>query len=149
MGRWQDDRGRRTHCTKGQDEVCHEKIPGTLRTRASGDETGGEGAGCSRPVVCGSDGVQETGSDDTITPVGGHHGDKRGGPVEDRFRRILERRRVESGEESMDETLSEAGEDMEMGNTPEPKPSEEEFTTQELLKDLSREKIGQTLPRHL
>ena len=37
----------------------------------------------------------------------------------------------------MDETLSEAGEDMEVGNTPEPKPSEEEFITQELLKDLS------------
>ena len=66
-------------------------------------------------------------------------GDKRRGPVEDRFRRILERRRVGSGEESMDETLSEAGEDMEVGNTPEPKPSEEEFTTQELLKDLSGE----------
>ena len=37
---------------------------------------------------------------------------------------------------------------MEVGNTPEQKPSEEEFTTQELLKDLS-EKIGQTHPRHL
>ena len=72
MGRWQNDRGRRTHCTKGRDAVCHEKIPGTLRTRAGGDETGGEGAGCSMPVVCGSDGIQETGSDDTITPVGGH-----------------------------------------------------------------------------
>ena len=59
-------------CTKGRDELCHEKIPGTLRTGASGDEIGGEGAGCSRPVVCGSDGIQETGSDDTITPVGGH-----------------------------------------------------------------------------
>ena len=43
-----------------------------LQTGAGGDETGGEGAGCSRPVVCGSDGIQETGSDDTITPVGGH-----------------------------------------------------------------------------
>ena len=53
----------------------------------------------------------------------GTPGDKRSGPVEDRFRRILERRRAESGEESMDETLSEAG--------------EEDFTTQELLKDLS------------
>ena len=42
----------------------------------------------------------------------GTPGDKRSGPVEDRFRRILERRSVESGEESMDETLSEAGEDM-------------------------------------
>ena len=71
-------------------------------------------------------------------------GDKRSGPVEDRFRRILERRRVESGEESMDETLSEAGEDMEVGNTPEPKPSEEEFTTQELLKDLSGENWADT-----
>ena len=69
----------------------------------------------------------------------GNPGDKRSGPVEDRIRRILERRRVESGEESMDETLSEAGEEMEVGNTPEPKPAEEEFTTQELLKDLKGE----------
>ena len=71
-------------------------------------------------------------------------GDKRSGPVEDRFRRILERREAESGEESMDETLSEAGEDMEVGNTPEQKPSEEEFTTQELLKDLSGENWADT-----
>ena len=69
----------------------------------------------------------------------GTPGDKRSGPVEDRFRRILERRRVESGEESMDETLSEAGEEMEVGITPEPKPAEEEFILQELLKDLSGE----------
>ena len=74
----------------------------------------------------------------------GTPGDKRSGPEEDRFRRILERRGVESGEESMDETLSEAGEDMEVGNTPEPKPSEEEFTTQELLKDLSGENWADT-----
>ena len=71
-------------------------------------------------------------------------GDKRSGTVEDRFRRILERREAESGEESMDETLSEAGEDMEMGNTPEQKPAEEEFTTQELLKDLSGENWADT-----
>ena len=71
-------------------------------------------------------------------------GDKRSGPVEDRFRRILERREAESREESMDETLSEAGEDMEVGNTPEQKPSEEEFTTQELLKDLSGENWADT-----
>ena len=44
----------------------------------------------------------------------------------------------------MDETLSEAGEDMEVGNTPEPKSSEEEFTTQELLKDLSGENWADT-----
>ena len=81
----------------------------------------------------------------TTSPLSvGTPGDKRSGPVEDRFRRILERRRVESGEESMDETLSEAGEDMEVGNTPEPKPSEEEFTTQELLKDLSGENWADT-----
>ena len=66
------------------------------------------------------------------TPV-----DKRSGPVEDRFRKILERRQAESGEESMDETLSETGEEMEVGNTPEPKPAEVDFTAQELLQDLS------------
>ena len=71
-------------------------------------------------------------------------GDKRSGPVENQFRRILERREAESGEESMDETLSETGEDMEVGNTPEQKPSEEEFTTQELLKDLSGENWAET-----
>ena len=81
----------------------------------------------------------------TLSPLSvGTPGDKRSGPVEDRFRRILEKRRVESGEESMDETLSEAGEDMEVGNTPEPKPSEEEFTTQELLKDPSGENWADT-----
>ena len=74
----------------------------------------------------------------------GTPGDKRSGLVKDRIKRILERRRVESGEESMDETLSEAGEDMEVGNTPEPRPSREEFTTQELLKDLSEEKWADT-----
>ena len=74
----------------------------------------------------------------------GTPGDKRSGPVEDRFRRILERRRAESGEESMYESFSEAGEDMEVGNTPEPKPSGEEFTTQELLKDLSEENCADT-----
>ena len=39
-------------------------------------------------------------------------GDKKSGTVEDRFKRIFERREAESGDESMDETLSEAGEDM-------------------------------------
>ena len=67
----------------------------------------------------------------------GTPGDKRSGPVEDRFRKILERRQAESGEESLDETLSETGEEMEVGNTPEPKPAEVDFTAQELLRDLS------------
>ena len=71
-------------------------------------------------------------------------GEKRSGTVEDRFKRILERREAESGDESMDETLSEAGEDMEVGNTPEQKPAEEEFTAQELLKDLSEENWADT-----
>ena len=71
-------------------------------------------------------------------------GDKRSGTVEDRFRRILERREAESGDESLDETLNEAGEDMEVGNTPEQKPAEEEFTAQELLKDLSEENWADT-----
>ena len=67
----------------------------------------------------------------------GTSGDKRSGPVENRFRDILERRRAESEAVSMDGTLSETGEEMEVGNTPEPEPAEEDFTTQELLQDLS------------
>ena len=67
----------------------------------------------------------------------GTPGDKRSGPVEDRFRRILERRQAEKGEESMDETLSETGEEIEVGNKPEPKPADVDFTAQELLQDLS------------
>ena len=69
-------------------------------------------------------------------PVG-TPGDKRSGPVETRFRDVLERRRAESEEESIVETLSEAGEEIEVGNTPEPKPAEKDFTTQELLQDLN------------
>ena len=52
----------------------------------------------------------------------GTPGDMRSGPVEDRFRKILERRQAESGDESMDETLSETGEEMDVGNTPQRKP---------------------------
>ena len=37
----------------------------------------------------------------------------------------------------MDETLSETGEEMEVRNTPDPKPAEADFTAQELLQDLS------------
>ena len=37
----------------------------------------------------------------------------------------------------MDETLSEAGEEIEVGDTPKPKPAEEDFTAQELLQYLS------------
>ena len=66
----------------------------------------------------------------------GTPGDKRSGPVEHRFRKILERRQAESGEESMDETLSETGEEKEVGNTPELKPAEVDFTAQELLQEL-------------
>ena len=81
----------------------------------------------------------------TPSPLSVHTpGDKRSGPVEDRFKKILERRRHESEEESMDETLSETGEDMEVGNTPEPGPSGEELTTQELLKDLNEENWADT-----
>ena len=45
----------------------------------------------------------------------------------------------------MDETLSETGEEIEVGNTPEPKPAEEDFTAQELLQELS----GDDWARHL
>ena len=63
--------------------------------------------------------------------------DKRSGPVENRFRDILEKRRAESETESMEETLSETGEEREVGNTPEPKPDEEDYTAQGMLQDLS------------
>ena len=47
----------------------------------------------------------------TSSPLSvGTPGDRRTGLVEDRFRKILERRQAESGEESIDETLSETGE---------------------------------------
>ena len=50
----------------------------------------------------------------------------------------LRKNELESEEgESMDETLSEAGEEMEVGNTPEQNPAERNLTTQELLQDLS------------
>ena len=71
----------------------------------------------------------------------GDPGDKRSGLVENRFREILERRRAESEAESMDETLSETGEEMQVANTPEPKPAEEDFTAQELLQDLSGDEL--------
>ena len=44
----------------------------------------------------------------------------------------------------MNETLSEAGEEMEVGNTPEQDPDERDFTTQELLQDLSGDNRANT-----
>ena len=87
---------------------------------------------------------------DPATPLPlsvGTPGDKRNGPLETRFRDVLERSRAESEGESMDETLREAGEEMEMGNTPEPNLPEKEFTTQELLQDLSEDdRANTTIP---
>ena len=75
----------------------------------------------------------------------GTPGDKRSNPVENRFRDALEKERAESEEgESMDENLSEAGEEMEVENTPEQNPAERDFTTQELLQDLSRDNWANT-----
>ena len=65
-------------------------------------------------------------------------GDKRSHPVENRFRDALEKEQAESGEgESMNETLSEAGEEMEVGSTPEKDPVGRDFNTHEPLQDLS------------
>ena len=65
-------------------------------------------------------------------------GDKRSLPVENKFRDVLEREQAESEEgKSMDETLSEAGEEMEMGNTPNLGAAERVVTTQEKLQDLT------------
>ena len=67
--------------------------------------------------------------------------DRRNLPVENRFTDALDRDQPESGEgKSVDETLSEAGEEMEVGNTPEGGATEREFspgTTRELLQELS------------
>ena len=68
----------------------------------------------------------------------GTNGDKRSLPVENRFRDVLEREQAESEEgESMDETLSEAEEEMEVGNTPDLGAADTEYTTQEILQDLT------------
>ena len=65
-------------------------------------------------------------------------GDKISHPVENRFRNAPEKEHAGSGEdESMDETLSEAGEEMEVGNTPDQDQAERDFTMHELLQDLS------------
>ena len=92
---------------------------------------------------------------DPVTPSPlsvGTPGDKRSGPVEDRFSKILERRRAESDEESMDETLSETGEEMEVGNTPEPKSAEglrtlgtlDEKAWREFLSEFNQETNSET-----
>ena len=78
----------------------------------------------------------------TSSPLSvGTPGDRRNLPVENRFTAVLERNQPESGEgESMDETLSEAGEEMEVGNTPDGGATNKEFshgTTCELLQELS------------
>ena len=59
----------------------------------------------------------------------GTPGDRRDLPVEKKFTDTLERNQPESGEgESMDETLSEAGEQMEVGNTPVGRATNREFS---------------------
>ena len=81
------------YCAKGLDEVCHKKVPGALRIRLGRTKTGRERAGCSRLVMT------EYKKQDIAKPLPmsvGTPGDKRSGPVEDRFRKILERRRAES-----------------------------------------------------
>ena len=78
-------------------------------------------------------------------PYRWHPWRQRSHPVENRFRDALEKEQAESGEgESMDENLSEAGEEMEVGNTPEQDPAERDFTTQELLQDLSGDNWANT-----
>ena len=71
----------------------------------------------------------------------GTPGDRRNLPVENRFTDAIERDQPESGEgESMDENLSEAEEEREVGNTPDGGATNREFspgTTRELLQKLS------------
>ena len=75
-------------------------------------------------------------------------GDRRNLPVENRTTAALERNQPESGEgKSMDETLSEAGEEMEVGKTTDGGATNNEFipgTTCELLQELSVEDWANT-----
>ena len=65
---------------------------------------------------------------ETADPTTGTPGDRRNLPVENRFTDALKRDQLESGEgESMDETLSEAGEEMQLGNTPDGWATNREF----------------------
>ena len=65
--------------------------------------------------------------------------DKRSLPVENKFTDALDRDQAESGEgESMDETVSEVGEEMEVVTTPDEGATDRDFspgTTRELLQD--------------
>ena len=77
-------------------------------------------------------------------------GDKRTLTAENRLRDALEREQAESRDgESMDETLSEAGEEMEVGNTPDQGSAEKDFTTLELWQDLSGDDWANTAISHL
>ena len=78
----------------------------------------------------------------TSSPLSmGTPGDRTNLPVENRITDALERDEPESGErESMDKTLGEAGEEMEVGNTPDGGETIRDFspgTTRELLQDVS------------
>ena len=76
----------------------------------------------------------------------GTPGDKRSHHAENSFSDALEKKQAESGErESMDETLSEAGKEMKVGNTPDQDPAERDFTTHELLQDLSGDDWADTV----
>ena len=71
----------------------------------------------------------------------GTPGDRRNLPVVNRFTAALEKSQPDTGEgESMDEILSEAGEEMEVGNTPDGGATNREYspgTARELLQELS------------
>ena len=78
----------------------------------------------------------------TSSPLSvGTAGDRRSPPVENRFKDALERDQAGSGEgESMEETLSEPGEEMSLGTMPDEGALTGKFspcTTRELLQDLS------------
>ena len=75
----------------------------------------------------------------------GTPGGKRSLPVENRFKEVLEREQAESREgESMNETLSEVGEEIEVGSTSDEGAVEWDFTTLELRQDLSGDDWAKT-----
>ena len=135
MGRWKNDRAGGTRCSERRDEIHHEEVPSALRIGGARYETRRKEAG---PLYVA---LAEYKKLDPATPSSlsvDTPGDKRSQPVENRFRDVLDKEQAESGKgESMDETLSEAGEEMEVANTPDQDPVEMDFTTHELLQDLS------------
>ena len=138
LGRWKNARGRGTYRSKDEMKFATRKYRAPYGLEQLGMKQEEKELYAAGPLYVALSQYKKL---DPATPSSlsvGTPGDRRSNPVEDRFKDALERGRVESEEgESMDETLSEAGEEMEVGNTPDQAPAEMDFTTHELMQDMS------------